>query len=95
MIYLSNSKPLTFHTSDVPLIPAVSFADDISHLSRMWDNTAPDWDGDDCIFCINTCAIALKHWPAVFKWAPGNRWAGIKKYWNEWQAHLLPLLATS
>ncbi|KAJ3555759.1 hypothetical protein NP233_g12130 [Leucocoprinus birnbaumii] len=89
-IYLGSGEPLTFHTSDVPSIPFVSFADDIPRLGRMWDDTAPDWNGDGCILHIKSRAIALKYWPAVFKRAPGNRWAGIKKYWNEWQACLLP-----
>lgn len=82
---LGNNTILSFSQADLPASPYVSFANDIPRLGRMWDDTLPGWDANDCVLRIKDYPIALKYWPDVFSWRQGNRWDKLKKSWNEWQ----------
>jgi hypothetical protein len=84
-----HDRVLTFTEDDVPPPPAVSFADDLSALNRMWDDSSAFWDNRSCLV-IKGVPIALVHWRDVYtskagkSWKP-NQWKGIKGKWFEWK----------
>lgn len=86
---LGNGFKLMFTEDDVRSPPAVSFADDIPALNRMWDDTTEHWGGDSCLY-IKGVPIALVYWKDVYSsksgslWKPGQ-WKGTKNKWFEWK----------
>lgn len=80
---------LTFTEDDVPAPPAISFADDLPALNRMWDDTSVFWDNHSCLV-IKGFPIALTHWKDIYTSKPGrswkpNQWKGMKGKWFEWK----------
>ncbi|KAJ3551649.1 hypothetical protein NP233_g13040 [Leucocoprinus birnbaumii] len=84
-IVLANGTWLSFCSSDIPSLPSVSFASDIPWLGRIWDDARPEWDPSGSILSIKGEAIALKHWPDVYRHDTHCRWKKIKKFWTEWR----------
>ncbi|KAJ3562538.1 hypothetical protein NP233_g9506 [Leucocoprinus birnbaumii] len=84
-VMLADGTHLSFCSVDIPSLPTVSFADNIPRLGRIWDDAHHDWDPKSCILHINGHAIALKHWPDVYRNDLYGRWEKIKKSWSEWQ----------
>lgn len=82
---LGDGTLLSFSQSDLPASPFVSFAKDIPRLGRMWDDTLPGWDMNDCVLHVKGHPIALKYWPHIFRWRSGTKWDKLKKPWHEWQ----------
>jgi len=86
---LGDGQVLVFTEEDVPSPPAVSFADDLPALNRMWDDTSIFWDSRSCLV-IKHYPIALVYWKDVYtskqgrSWKPGQ-WKGTKGKWFEWK----------
>ena len=88
-ITLRDDRVLTFTEDDVPAPPAVSFADDLPMLNRMWDDTSVFWDNHSYLV-IKGFPIALIHWKDIYtsksrrSWKP-NQWKGMKERWFDWK----------
>jgi hypothetical protein len=80
---------LVFTEDDVPAPPALSFADDLPALNRMWDDTSTFWDHHSSLV-IKGYPIALVYWKEVYtskigkSWKP-HQWKGTKGKWFEWK----------
>jgi hypothetical protein len=83
-VLLGSGMLLSFTDNDVPDPTAVSFAHDIDRLAAMWDDGSSRWRGDS-VLMIKGHAIALKHWPTVYKYGKPGQWKGTKNKWAEWR----------
>ena len=82
---LGNGTILSFTEEEVSDPPAISFADDIPRLVRMWDDTFEEWDPKDCVLHIQEQPIALVHWRDVYRYGKKKQWKGMLNKWTEWQ----------
>ncbi|KAK6969682.1 hypothetical protein R3P38DRAFT_2587441, partial [Favolaschia claudopus] len=81
---LGNGTVISMTVSEIRMltIPATSFAENIERLNQMWDDTSTHWQGDS-VLKIDGNAIALIHWPAIFKTT--GVWSAHKSTWGEWK----------
>ncbi|KAH9007915.1 hypothetical protein EDB85DRAFT_1884154, partial [Lactarius pseudohatsudake] len=84
-LQLGNGTPLCFSRQSVPDPPSISFAKDLPRLVRMWDDSSPEWRPSEAVLHIQGEPIALKHWPAVYRYGKSRQWAGTKKNWANWR----------
>lgn len=82
---LGNGKLLCFSKQSVPKPPSISFTRDLPQLMRMWDDSSPKWCPSEAVLHIEGEPIALKHWPALYRYGKSGQWAGTKKNWAHWQ----------
>ncbi|KAH9026656.1 hypothetical protein EDB84DRAFT_1563675 [Lactarius hengduanensis] len=82
---LANGKLLCFSKRSIPDPPSISFARDLPRLMRMWDDSSPEWCPSEAVLHIEGEPIALKHWPALYRYGKSRQWAGTKKNWAHWQ----------
>ncbi|KAH9030283.1 hypothetical protein EDB84DRAFT_1439144 [Lactarius hengduanensis] len=80
-LQLGNGRPLCFSRQSVPDPPAISFAKDLPQLVRTWDDSSPAWCPSEAVLRIQGELIALKHWPAVYRYGKSGQWVGTKKNW--------------
>jgi len=87
---LGNSTTLTFTPADVPFLPAPTFADDLAHLNRMWDDMLTNWDGQSALH-IKDVPITIVYWPFVYAsskvdgpWK-SRQWNVLKSRHSEWK----------
>ncbi|KDR69977.1 hypothetical protein GALMADRAFT_271748 [Galerina marginata CBS 339.88] len=90
-ITLGNGTCLEFAASDVGPAPAISFANDLPQLNRMWDDTSKHWGGHSALI-IKGCHIPIVYWKAVYArsksagcWKPGQ-WKRAKGSWSAWKS---------
>ena len=88
----ANGITLNFTDANVPAPPAVSFADNLTLLNQMWNDTAPHWQGhSELIIC--GVLVPVKYWKDIYshsKLNPGQ-WKGVKSNWSLWKVQ--PLLS--
>ncbi|KAH9023513.1 hypothetical protein EDB84DRAFT_1564685 [Lactarius hengduanensis] len=82
---LGNGGSLCFSRQSVPDPPSISFAKDLPRLVRTWDDSSPEWCPSEAVLRIHGEPIALKHWPAVYRYGKSGQWAGTKKNWANWR----------
>ena len=83
-IILGNGTELKLPLTEIPDPPVVSFVDNIPWLNHMWDNTLIHWQEDSQLH-IQGQAIALSHWPVLYKYLGAPTWKGIKGKFFEWK----------
>ncbi|KAJ6448838.1 hypothetical protein C8R45DRAFT_1224608 [Mycena sanguinolenta] len=81
---LAGGKLITFHESDIPDPPAVSYASALETLLSEWDDNSSRWAGKSPLV-INDTPVAIVYWPLVYKYWKVNQWKGIKKHWFDWK----------
>lgn len=91
-------KVISFTANDVPPIPAVQFAADISVLGQMWDDHLPSWSGHS-VLKIKGEPIPLVYWKDVYgargKDKTLHEGVGrkvLKGRWSEWKVRFVYLL---
>lgn len=88
-IVLGHGQCVEFTAHDVGPPPAVSFANDLPQLNRMWDDTSKHWDGHS-VLTIKGTPIPIVYWKEVYArsksgvWKPGH-WKQVKGRWSEWK----------
>jgi hypothetical protein len=83
-IILGNGTELKLTLAEIPDPPAVSFVDNIPRLNQMWDDTSIHWRNESRLY-IQDHAIALSHWPVLYKYSGAPTWKGIKGKFFEWK----------
>jgi hypothetical protein len=91
-ILLGDGTRIEFTANDVGPPPAVSFANDLPQLNRMWDDTSAFWDGNS-VLVIKGVPIPIVYWKEVYarsklggsSWKPGH-WKRVKGSWCEWES---------
>ncbi|KDR69546.1 hypothetical protein GALMADRAFT_271949 [Galerina marginata CBS 339.88] len=89
-ITLSDGTSVEFTAADVRPPPAVSFANDLPRLNRMWDDTSKYWDGHSHLI-IKGFPIPIVYWPEVYSRSKGSgswkkgQWKRAKSSWFEWK----------
>ncbi|KAH7871102.1 uncharacterized protein C8R40DRAFT_1174803 [Lentinula edodes] len=87
-IKIAHGQLVNFESADICDPRQISFATNIPHLERIWDDEGPNWDPADCgtnLLLINGTPIALRYWPEVFSGKKDARWKALKKNWTEWK----------
>lgn len=82
---LGNGVTICFTEADVPNPPALTFANDISRLNCVWDDTSEFWDVTQAPFAVKGEPIALVHWQALYSRWKGKQWEGLKKPYSNWK----------
>jgi hypothetical protein len=82
---LGNGVTIRFTEADVPNPPALTFANDISRLNCVWDDTSEFWDATQAPFAVKGEPIALVHWQALYSRWKGKQWDGLKKPYSNWK----------
>jgi hypothetical protein len=86
-LILADGTCLVFAEADVPNLPTTTFADNIPHLNRMWDDTSNYWNGES-VLMIHGHPIPIVRWPDVYKrWRRGD-WDTIKSNYVDWKVWL-------
>ncbi|KAJ7362936.1 hypothetical protein DFH08DRAFT_682656 [Mycena albidolilacea] len=86
ILQLADGKSVTFHESDIPDPPAISYAKNIEDLLGVWNDNSPQWNGTSPLK-IRNIPIPLIHYPLVYKYWKGSQWKGVKKVWFEWKVY--------
>jgi hypothetical protein len=84
IIILDSDKELKLTLAKIPDPPAVSFVDNIPRLNQMWDDTSIYWHMDSQLHTQEQ-AIALSHWPMLYKYSGAPTWKRIKSKFFEWK----------
>lgn len=89
-IVLGDGRHVDFTANDVGVAPAISFAEDLPQLNRMWDDTSKYWDGHS-VLRIKGIPIPIVYWRQVYgrtkagaPLKPGQ-WQHTKGSWREWK----------
>lgn len=90
-ISLGDGTCVEFTANNVGPAPAVSFANDLPLLNRMWDDTSEFWDSYS-VLIIKGIPIPVVYWKEVYarsksggsSWKPGH-WKRVKGSWCEWE----------
>jgi hypothetical protein len=91
-IMFTNGTRLQFCADDVRPPPAISFADDLRLLNKMWDDNPTYWGGNS-VLNIKGVPIPIVYWKEVYArsksggWKPGQ-WKQVKGSWFEWKVSL-------
>ncbi|KAJ6622807.1 hypothetical protein B0H10DRAFT_1944404 [Mycena sp. CBHHK59/15] len=91
---MADGKFITFRESDIPDLPAVSYAKSIEDLLLVWNDNLPHWSGTSPLK-INEVPIPLIYWPTVYKYWKGTQWKGVKKSWFDWKILVRSMSQTS
>jgi hypothetical protein len=87
-IKLANGVTLCFSKQSIPDPPSISFAKDIPHLMRVWDDSYPEWSPAEAILHIGGEPIALKYWHDLYCYGKSGQWRGTKKSWAHWRVRV-------
>jgi len=82
----SNGVVLEFTEEDIPIPPAVSFAENLALLNQMWDDTPPHWQGNS-VLIIRSVPVPIVYWKRIYSRLHGE-WKGLKSNWSLWKAGL-------
>ncbi|KAJ3870409.1 hypothetical protein F5051DRAFT_447776 [Lentinula edodes] len=85
---IGHGQIIRYKYSDICEPRQISFATNIVHLDRIWDDESLNWDPIDCarnLLQINGTAIALRYWQMVFSGKKNRVWSWLKKLWTEWK----------
>jgi hypothetical protein len=85
---LGNGVVLQFTEEDIPTPPAISFAENLTLLNQMWDDTPPHWQGHSALI-IRGIPIPIVYWRKIYSRLHGE-WKGLKSNWSLWKASLSP-----
>ena len=83
MLTFSNGLVLEFVEADIPIPPAVSFAENLALLNQMWDDTPPHWQGNS-VLIIRGVPIPIVYWKKIYSRLHGE-WKGLKSNWSLWK----------
>ena len=79
-----NGVVLEFTEEDIPIPPAISFAENLALLNQMWDDTPPHWQGNS-VLAIHGVPIPIVYWKNIYSRLHGE-WKGLKSNWSLWKA---------
>jgi len=78
-----NGVILEFMEEDIPIPPAISFAENLALLNQMWDDTPPHWQGNS-VLTIRGIPIPIVYWKKIYSRLHGE-WKGLKSNWSLWK----------
>lgn len=94
---LGDGTCIEFTADEAGPPPAISFADNLPGLNRMWDDRSGNWDGQSALV-IKGIPIPIVYWRAVYgrlkseksgkAWKVGD-WKKLKRSWSEWKVSFL------
>jgi hypothetical protein len=98
-ISLGDGTRVEFTANDIGPAPAISFANDLPRLNRMWDDTSEFWDGHS-VLVIKGVPIPIVYWKEVYarskagglSWKP-RHWKRVKGSWCEWEVSTRQIVA--
>jgi hypothetical protein len=87
-LILRDGTCIVFAEAEVPDPPTTTFADNIPHLNRMWDDTSTYWNRES-VLVIHGHPIPIVRWPDIYKqWRWGD-WDTIKSNYVDWKVSRL------
>jgi hypothetical protein len=81
---------LEFTEEDIPIPPAVSFAENLALLNQMWDDAPPHWQRNS-VLIIRGVPVPIVYWKTIYSRLHGE-WKGLKSNWSLWKVSSSPFV---